>query len=76
MKNSRNHQVPFHVGGRGSPALDQRRVGGLRVAAAVRFVRSFPMRGTTARSSFNHAVPADNPGSRRVPATEVPRWPT
>jgi hypothetical protein len=73
MKNSRSYSAPFHVGGRGaSPALDQRGHGGLRVAAAVRFVRSFPMRGQTARSSFINAVPADSPGTRRVPATEVP----
>ncbi len=74
--NSRNPLVPFDVGGRGaSPALDLRRVGGLRVAAAVRFVRSIPMRGSAARSSFHNAVPADLPGTRRVPATEVSRWP-
>lgn len=77
MKNFQSHLTLFDVGGRGaSPALDLRRVGGLRVAAAVRFVRSIPMRGCAARSSFINAVPADYPGHRRVPATEVSPWPT
>jgi len=77
MKNSRNYSAPFHVGGRGvSPAPDPRGHGGHRVAAAPSFVRSFHMRGTAARYSFISAVPADNPGHRRVPATEVSRWPT
>jgi len=73
MENSRSHLAPFKiVGGRGtSPALDLRGHGGLRAAAAPRFVRSLPMRGQTARSSFNHAVPADSPGTRRAQATEV-----
>ncbi len=71
--NFRNHVVPFHVGGRGpSPVPDPRRVGGQRVAAAVRLVRSFPMRGLSARSSFIHAVLADKPGTRRA-SPEVPR---
>ena len=69
--NSRSHQVPLIVGGRGSsPAPDPRGAGGL-AAPADFHVRSFTMRGAAARSPFTGAASADMPGTSRASAVGV-----